>query len=416
MPVKDSNKNEESSSYRGVEYRLCPGTQGKAKKLAGLAGACRFAWNAILAECQEEYDAVRDTDQPKPSLSFFSLDKRFTKLRQSTEWLDQYSSKIVRHALKYQAEAWQAFFKGQRDHPRFHSRSAHKDSFTAIQGTFKMDGENVYIQKIGWMKFRRKGGDPYPDGEPIEVTVKKDGRYWKMSVIYKIPEPEKVLNGIAVGVDLNTYNVAWTDTTNERGMLSIEKMNKEEVRIKRYQRKLARQQRGSNRSKVTKRKIAKCKRKQKNIRKNRAHHNSRALADRAEILVREDLKLDKMTRSAKGTVENPGKNVKAKAGLNRVMLNASHSRFYAYCEYKFSKVITVDPRYTSQRCSKCGHVAKENRLTQSKFKCIACGYADHADLNASANILASGIGATGRGGAFSLETPMSRQVDLFATK
>ncbi len=371
MPVKDSNKNAQGSSYRGVEYRLCPGTQGKAKKLAG---ACRFAWNAILAECQKEYDAVRDTDQPKPSVSFFSLGKRFTKFRQSTEWLDQYSYKIVRHALKYQADAWNGFFKGQRGHPRFHSRSAHMDSFTATQEAFKIEGDNVHIQKIGWMKFRRKGGDPYLDREPIEITVKKVGRYWRMSVMYKIPTQKKVLNGITVGVDLNTYNVAWTDTANERGMLPIEKPNKKEIRIKRYQRKLARQQRGSKRSKVTSRKIAKWKR--KHSRKNRDHHNSRVLANRAEVLVREDLKLRNMTRSAKGTVEPSGKNMKAKAGLNRVMRNASHGRFHTYCEYKFSKVITVDPKYTSQRCSKCGHVAKENRLTQSKFKCVACGYAD----------------------------------------
>ncbi len=409
MPVKDSKKNEQSSSYRGVEYRLCPGTQGKAKKLAGLAGACRFAWNAIFAECQ--YKAVRDTDQPNPSVSFFSLGKRFIQLRQSTEWLDQYSCAIVRYILKYQADAWNGFFKGQRDCPRFHSRRTHADSFTAIQGTFKIVDDSVYIQKIGWMKFRRKGGNPYLDREPIEITVKKVGRYWRMSVIYKIPTPEKVLNGITVGVDLNTYNVAWTDTTNEQGMLPMEKPNKKEIRIKRYQRKLAQQQKGSNRSKVTKRKIAKWKR--KHSRKNRDHHNSRILANRAEILVREDLKLKNMTKSAKGTVEDPGKNVKAKSGLNRMMRNASHGRFHTYCAYKFSKVITVDPKYTSQRCSKCGHVAKENRLTQSKFKCVACGY---ADLNASANILASGIGATGRGGAFPLGTPMSRQMDLSVAK
>ncbi len=408
MPIKDSNKNEQGSSYRGVEYRLCPGTQGKAKKLAG---ACRFAWNAILAECQKEYDAVRDTDQPKPSVSFFSLGKRFTKLRQSTEWLDQYSCAIVRYTLKYQADAWNGFFKGQRGHPRFHSRSAHTDSFTATQEAFKIEGDNVHIQKIGWMKFRRKGGNPYLDREPIAIMVKKVGRYWSMSVMYKIPTPEKILNGITVGVDLNTYNVAWTDTTNEQGMLPIEKPNKKEIRIKRYQRKLAQQHKDSKRSKVTSRKIAKWKR--KHSRKNRDHHNSRVLANRAEVLVREDLKLRNMTRSAKGTVEPSGKNMKAKAGLNRVMRNASHGRFHTYCEYKFSKVITVDPKYTSQRCSKCGRVAKENRLTQSKFKCVACGY---ADLNASANILASGIGATGRGGAFRSGTPKSRQMDRSVAK
>ncbi|MYF63070.1 MAG: transposase [Rhodothermaceae bacterium] len=122
-----------------------------------------------------------------------------------------------------------------------------------------------------------------------------------------------------------------------------------------------------------------------------------------------------MTASAKGTAENPGKNVNAKAGLNRTMLNASHGRFNQYCDYKFGTVVGVDPRYTSQTCNVCGHVDKANRQSQCRFKCVSCGHADHADLNASANILASGIGAAGRREAFSLETSMNRQIDLAET-
>ena len=81
-----------------------------------------------------------------------------------------------------------------------------------------------------------------------------------------------------------------------------------------------------------------------------------------------------MSKSAKGTVENPGTNVKAKAGLNRVILNAGWGRFNTYCDYKFGNVILVDPKYTSQRCNQCGHTDKVNRKTQSKFKCMACGH------------------------------------------
>ncbi len=111
-----------------------------------------------------------------------------------------------------------------------------------------MDGENVYIQKIGWMKFRRKGGDPYPDGEPIEVTVKKDGRYWKMSVIYKVTNlPEKVDDGKEIGIDLNTYNISYSSTDGEQGMLPIPDLTDKEIKIRRYQRKLARQQWGDPR-------------------------------------------------------------------------------------------------------------------------------------------------------------------------
>ncbi len=408
MPVQDSNKNEKSSSYRGVEYRLCPGTQGKAKKLAGLAGACRFVWNTFLDQSNRDY---KDEHKDNPELTWPSLSRKYTSFRPTISWLNQYSSNIVRNTLKHQAQAWKEFFKETRDHPTFHNRFQH-NSFTATKGLFKIRGNDVYIQKIGWMKFRRKGGDPYPDGEPIEVTVKKDGRYWKMSVIYKVYLPEKVDDGKEIGIDLNTYNISYSSTDGEQGMLPLPDLTDKEIKIRRYQRKLARQKKGSGRSKNTQKKISKWKRQQRNARKNAAHQHSRRLSNKAYTLKREDLKIKNMSKSAKGTVESPGTNVKAKAGLNRVILNSGWSRFNTYCDYKFGRVVTVDPKYTSQRCNQCGHVDKNNRKTQSKFKCVACGHADHADINASANVLqASGIGASARGGAFSLETPMSREMD-----
>ena len=173
--------------------------------------------------------------------------------------------------------------------------------------------------------------------------------HWKVSVCCEMDACKRTANGVAVGVDLNTYNVAWTDTTGERGMLDVPKLDKKEIRLRRYQRKLARQQKGSNCRRATK-----WKRKQTNCRKNQAHPNSRFLANRAEALVREDLTLKNMTASAKGTVENPGKNVNAKAGLNRSMRNASHGRFHQYCDDKLETVVDVDPRYTSQTCNVCG--------------------------------------------------------------
>ncbi len=405
MPDKAKGK-----EFRGVEYRLLPGSSANARKLAGIAGACRFVWNYFLAKNKEEYKRAKESDGKKPSVSFFSLGKQFTQLRKEVDWLSEYSFKIVRYSLKHQADAWQGFFKGVRKHPKFHSKYGKCPSFT-IPDNVKIKDGRLFIPKVGWMQMRRKGGNPYPDGRPIRATIKKSGRYWKVSVCYEIDARKRTENGVAVGVDLNTDNVAWTDTTGERGMLGIARLDKKDIRIRRYQRKLARQQKGSNRRRVTKRKITKWKRKQKNSRKNQAHQNSRFLANRAEALVREDLKLKNMTASAKGTVENPGKNVKAKAGLNRSMLNASHGRFNQYCDYKFETVVGVDPRYTSQTCNSCGHVDKVNRQTQRSFRCVSCGHADHADLNASANILASGIGASARRGAFGLPTPKTREID-----
>ncbi len=199
-----------------------------------------------------------------------------------------YSSAIVRYTLKGQAEAWQACFKGLRDHPTFHTKYKNK-SFTAPKGTFKIVDDNIYIQKVGWMKMRRHGGNPYPDAEPVEVTVKKDGRYWKMSVIYKVTHlPEKVDDGKEIGIDLNTYNISYSSTDGEQGMLPLPDLTDKEIKIRRWQRKLARQQKGSGRSLRTKRRIAKWKRKQKNCRTNAAHQHSRRLSNKAYTLKRED--------------------------------------------------------------------------------------------------------------------------------
>ena len=105
----------------------------------------------------------------------------------------------------------------------------------------------------------------------------------------------------------------------------------------------------------------------------------------------EDLKIKNMSKSAQGTIENPGKNVKAKSGLNRSVLNEAWRKFFTYLEYKLKLkggiLIKVDPKHTSQTCIQCGHISKDNRKEQEIFKCVKCGYKAHADVNAAQNIL-----------------------------
>lgn len=101
-----------------------------------------------------------------------------------------------------------------------------------------------------------------------------------------------------------------------------------------------------------------------------------------------------MTANAKGTKERPGKNVKAKAGLNKSILDQGWYEFRRQLEYKQAwrggMVIAIDPRNTSRTCACCGHVAAENRTTQSRFECVECGHSENADINAAKNILAAG--------------------------
>ncbi len=101
-----------------------------------------------------------------------------------------------------------------------------------------------------------------------------------------------------------------------------------------------------------------------------------------------------MSRSAKGTNEKPGKNVKAKSGLNKRILDQGWSMFKEILKYKQrwlgGQVLEIPAPYTSQKCSVCGHTDKANRISQSLFECEGCGHTDNADLNAAKNILAAG--------------------------
>ncbi|MBW9536897.1 IS200/IS605 family element transposase accessory protein TnpB, partial [Escherichia coli] len=112
------------------------------------------------------------------------------------------------------------------------------------------------------------------------------------------------------------------------------------------------------------------------------------------MIVIEDLKVSNMSKSAAGTVSLPGRNVRAKSGLNRSILDQGWYEIRRQLEYKQlwsgGQVLAVPPAYTSQRCAYCGHTAKENRLSQSKFRCQVCGYTANADVNGARNILAAG--------------------------
>ena len=124
------------------------------------------------------------------------------------------------------------------------------------------------------------------------------------------------------------------------------------------------------------------------------HKVSTEISKNHAMIVVEDLKVENMSKSAKGTVEKPGKNVKQKSGLNRSIRDQGWGEFIHQLEYKQlwsgGQLVKIDPKFTSQKCSKCGHISKDNRKTQSKFKCVNCGFESNADLNAAINILEAG--------------------------
>jgi putative transposase len=128
------------------------------------------------------------------------------------------------------------------------------------------------------------------------------------------------------------------------------------------------------------RRIRRLHRRQSNIEENWARHTAKALVAQHEVLVLEDLNLAGMTRSAKGTLEEPGKNVAAKSGLNRVLAEAAPGRLARWITVKAEsaglghRVWLVNPAYTSQQCSACGVIDAASRVNRQTYYCSACGW------------------------------------------
>jgi putative transposase len=185
----------------------------------------------------------------------------------------------------------------------------------------------------------------------------------------------------------------------------------ERMRLLRLERKLARAKRGSGRRARVKLAVAKLKARQADIRKDWAEKTSTDLARRFDVIRVENLNVKNLTRSARGTAQAPGRNVRQKAGLNRGILTSGWGLLACRLEDKApGRVEKVSPVFTSQRCSACGRVAAESRKSQALFACVACGFACNADVNAARNI-AAGHAVTARGGDGAAR-PVNREPQL----
>ena len=340
----------------------------------------------------------------KPDFRHYSLCNVFTTMRRddgTTKWLQGYSSKIIRISLKSIETTYKAFFKDRetggklnRKLPRFHGKYGTIPSFPIDYQSARVAGESLYVQKIGWMKLA--GNNPYPDGEFKSGRIKYECGNWYAYLTYEVQAEASLPHSIReVGIDRNIAEgrlAVLSDGTKHPGP----DLDRKVARRKRYQRKLARQVKGSNRRKITKVRLQKAFRAECFARLNWAHHVSKDVASEYDVAYVEKLNIRGMTKSAKGTKQKPGKNVKAKAALNRKILASAWSTLELCLNYKM-EVRHVPPAYTSQTCHSCGHVDKDSRK-RSDFKCTVCGHTDDADVNAALNILAFGNGATGRGG------------------
>ena len=407
-----------TKEIRTVEFVVLPTSKAKARKMFQIAGACRYVWNHFREKNLADYQAFKNGKGERPETSYFSLGVEFTRLRHQTEWMRELPANPVKHTLKYFADALKEAMQGKKGFPKPRGRAKTAPSFTlpsrenfAIK---KLDRKYslLRIPLVSWVKITRKGGNPYEDGIPKQVVLRHDGSRWRAFVFYEVEVVRRPDDGGFLGVDMNVRQAA----TSDGHFYFLPDLKKKEAKRKRYQRRMARQIKGSNRRKDTKKKFSKVSRKIANIRKNWIHQTTRGIAGKCGTIVVEDLNVKNMTASAKGTVENPGKNVKQKAGLNRAMLDTALGGIRRNLEYKCGRLIEVNPAYTSQTCSECGHTDRENRKSQARFLCVNCGFASNADTNAAMNIRRLGMAQLhGEERSVRKRTPVNREIDTRLT-
>jgi putative transposase len=263
---------------------------------------------------------------------------------------------------------------------------------------------------VGWVRFRWSRA--VPEGvKSYRVTLDRAGR-WHIA-FSAVPDPVPApANGQIVGIDRG-ITVSAALSTGE--LLHCPGLTvREKRRLLRLRRKLARARRGSNRRTRVKLAAARLKARETDRRKDWAEKASTSIARRFDVIRVEDLQIKRMTRSARGTLASPGRKVRAKAGLNRGILQSGWGLLVRRLEEKaLNRVEKIRPAFTSQRCSACGQVNADSRKSQARFVCIACGFAGNADVNAARNIAAGHV-VTARGGCRDTE-PVNRESQLLVS-
>lgn len=263
---------------------------------------------------------------------------------------------------------------------------------------FEINNRRVKLPKIGWVGMHKSQEIV---GKPKNITISHKAGYWYMSVQVEVEITQRDLaNDSAIGIDVGIAKFATCATANRECIYDPKNsLRSIEDKLTKEQRKLKHKKKFSNNWVKQKRKIQNIHSKAANIRNDHLHKVSTEICKNHAMIFIEDLKVSSMSKSAKGTQEQHGKNVKAKSGLNKSILDQGWYKFRNQLEYKShwqgGIVIAVEPRYTSQTCSNCGNKAKESRLTQSSFVCGSCGFEVNADVNAARNILAAGLSRVG---------------------
>jgi len=359
-------------------------------KLSQFCGSARFLWNKSLAMNLERLASRQQI------LWYNELAYWLTLWKRSEEYsfLKDCPSQVLQQKLRDLERAFKdGFDKSQplKRIPVFKKKGS-GDGIRFPQG-FKFDNRRMFLPRIGWISFYKSCSI---EGKIKNISLTTRGGKWYASI--QVEQTLEVgshtcVSEIGIDAGIECF-AALSDGTMVDGVHSF---RNHKNTLAREQRKLSRKQKGSENWKKQKIKISGFHQTIANVRSDFLHKLSTQISKNQAKVYVEGLNIKNMSSSASGTIDSPDRNVRAKSGLNKSILDQGWFEFRRQLDYKLcwegGELVEVDYRYTSQTCSCCGHTAKENRKSQAIFKCITCGHKENADINAAKNILT--IGQTG---------------------
>jgi putative transposase len=371
---------------QAYKYELRPDGQ-QARQMCRFAGSCRFVFNKALALQKGRYE------QGEKKLGYAGLCKLLTEWRNSAEtaWLADAPVHPLQQALKDLERAYSNFFAKRADFPRF-KKKGQSDSFRYPDPKqIKLDQVNsrLFLPKLGWLRYRNSRDVL---GTVKNVTVSQSCGKWYVSIQTEREAEQPLPQGGTVGIDMGVARFA--TLSDGRFYAPLNSFKRHETALRKAQQAMSRKTKFSNNWKKAKADVQKIHSRIGNARRDYLHKVTTTISQNHAMVCIEDLQVRNMSRTAAGTADAPGRNVRAKSGLNKSILDQGWFEFRRQLDYKLAwnggHLIAVPPQNTSRTCPCCGHVSAENRQTQARFECVECGFEENADVVGAINVLRAG--------------------------
>ncbi|HBO0824036.1 RNA-guided endonuclease InsQ/TnpB family protein [Pseudomonas aeruginosa] len=372
---------------QAFKYELMP-TGEQQRQMRRFAGSCRFVFNKALALQKERYE------QGEKKLAYAGLCKKLTAWRNGPEtpWLKDAPVHPLQQTLKDLERAYSNFFAKRADLPCF-KKKGQRDSFRYPDPKqIKLDQANsrIFLPKLGWLRYRNSRDVL---GELRNVTVSLSGGKWFVSIqtAREIEQPVPQATS-SVGIDMGIARFA--TLSDGTFYAPLNSFKRHETALRKAQQSMSRKTKFSNNWKKAKTRVQKVHSRIGNARRDYLHKTTTTISQNHAMVCIEDLQVRNMSKSAAGTAEAPGRNVRVKSGLNKAILDQGWFEFRRQLDYKLAwnggYLIAVPPQNTSRTCPCCGHVSANNRHTQARFECVECGFEENADVVGAINILRAG--------------------------